>query len=95
MFYVVPDPEEIIDEEVLERSEAVGCEEDQRLRTEFRSLIESLDDWPDVRKTVLNALDAMDESSEDATGDVVEWMNVRDVMGRRIRKALEPVLAAD
>ncbi len=94
MFYVVPDPDEVIDEYVLARSEAVGFEEGQRLKAEFRSLIESLDDWPIVREIVLNALNDMDASSDEATGDDVEWMNVRDVMGRRIRKVLEPVLSA-
>ena len=95
MFHVVPDPDEVIDEDVLARSEAVGLEESQRLKAEFRSFIESLDDWPNVRQTVLDALSEMDASSNDAPGNVVEWMNVRDVMGRRIRKALAQVLSAD
>jgi hypothetical protein len=34
----------------------------------------------------------MDVSGDEARGDDVEWMNVRDVMGRRIRKALAEVL---
>lgn len=95
MFYVVPDPDEVIDDDVLARSEAVSFEEGQRLKAEFRSLIESLDDLPDVRYTVLDALNDMDASSGEATGDAVEWMNVRDVMGRRIRKALAPLLSSD
>jgi hypothetical protein len=95
MFYVVPNPDEVVDEDVLARSEAVSFEEGHRLKAEFRSLIESLDDWPNEKKTVLNALNDMDASSDEATGDDVEWMNVRDVMGRRIRKALARVLSAD
>jgi hypothetical protein len=88
MFYVVPDPGETITDEVLERSEAVGYEEAERMKTEFRQLIESLDDFADVRPIILESLDNMDASCEDVTGDDTEWMNVRDVMGRRIRKAL-------
>ena len=92
MFYAVPDPDEVIDEDVLTRSEAVGYEEGERLNAEFRALIESLDDWPDVRTTVLAALDDMDASSKDRPADGVEWMNVRDVLGRRIRTALAQIL---
>ncbi len=96
MFHVVPDPEEVIEEvitdEVLARSESVDYEEGQQLRAEFRSIIESLDEYPSMRGTVLAALDDMDASSNDARGDTVEWMNVRDVMGRRIRQALAEVL---
>ena len=92
MFHVVPDPDEVIDEDVLARSEAVGYEEGERLKSEFRLIIESLDDWPDVRTTVLAALDDMGESSDDPTGDVAECMNVCDVLGRRIRTALERIL---
>ena len=57
MFYVVPDPDEVITDEVLERSEAVDYEEGNRLKAEFRSIIESLDEYPDVRQTILAALD--------------------------------------
>ena len=93
MFFVVPDPDEIIDDDVLERSESVDYEESQRMKSEFRLLIETLDDWPDIRRTVLTALDDMDDSSHEATGNDVEWMNVRDVMGRRIHRVLAPLIA--
>ena len=92
VFYVVPDPDEDITDDVLAESESVGHEEGQQLEAEFRSIIESLDDHPSVRTTVLAALDDMEGSSDEVRGDDVEWMNVRDVMGRRIRKALAEVL---
>jgi hypothetical protein len=92
MFYVVPDPDEDITDEVLERSEAVGYEESQVLKAEFRSLIESLDSHPTVRQTVLSSLDDMDANNKEARGDDVEWKNVCDVMGRRIRRALAKLL---
>ena len=91
MFYVVPDPDEVITDDVLSRSEAVDYEEGEILKKEFRSLIESLD-FPDVRDKVLAALDDMEASSNEAHGDDTEWMNVRDVHGRRIRRALAPIL---
>lgn len=92
MFYVVPDPDEEITDEVLERSEAVDYDEGQALKAEFRAIIESLDSYPDVRSTVLEALDDMDASSKEARGDDVEWRNVCDVMGRRIRRVLADLL---
>lgn len=92
MFHVVPDPDEEITEDVLARSEAVDYEEGQQLMAEFRALIDSLDDYPEVQSTVLAALDDMDASSNEVTEDSVEWTNVRDVMGRRIRKALAQLL---
>ena len=92
MFHVVPDPDEEITEDVLARSEAVDYEEGQELKAEFRAIIASLDEYPDVRSTILAALDDMDASSNEATEDAVEWTNVRDVMGRRIRKALAQLL---
>jgi hypothetical protein len=92
LFYVVPDPDEVVTDEVLARSGAVDYREEVRLRTEFRALIEELDDWPDVRRVVLDALDAMDDASRDSSSDGVEWENVHDVMGRRVRKALTHVL---
>jgi hypothetical protein len=95
MFYVVPDPDEVIDDDVLARTEEVDYEEGERLKTEFLSLIESLEDWPEERSVVLNALCEMEASSRDAPGNVVEWENVRDVMGRRIRTALARVLSED
>ncbi len=95
MFYVVPDPDEVITEEVLARSEAVGYEEGEKLKREFRNLIKSLDDHPEVRSKVLKALGEMEASDKEAHGDDVEWMNVRDVHGRRIRRALAPVLAPE
>ena len=64
MFHVVPDPDEIITDEILAQSEQVNYQDAQQMKAEFRSIIESLDDW----------------------------MNVRDVMRRRIRNALAPVL---
>ena len=73
MFHVVPDPDEVIDDDVLARCEAVGFEEGQRLKAEFRSLVESLDDWPDVRQTVLDSLNDMDDVSNDVPVDAVEW----------------------
>ena len=95
MFHVVPAPDEVIDDDVLARSESVDYEEGQRLKAEFRTLIQSLDDWPDARQTILDALDDMEASNHDTPASVVEWMNVRDVMGRRIRKSLARVLAVD
>ena len=95
MFYVVPDPDEVITDEVLARSEAVGHEEGERLKREFRNLIKSLGDYPEVRSKVLKALGEMEASDNEAHGDDVEWMNVRDVHGRRIRRALAPVLAPE
>ena len=92
MFHVVPDPDEEITGEVLAKSESVDHDEGQQLEAEFRSIIKSLDDYPSVRRTVLAALDNMDVSGDEARGDDVEWMNVRDVMGRRIREALAEVL---
>jgi len=95
MFYVVPDPDEVIDDDVLARTEEVDYEEGELLKKEFRSVIESLDEWPEERFVVLNALCEMEASSRDTPGDVVEWENVRDVMGRRIRTALARVLSND
>ena len=92
MFYVVPDPDEVIDDDVLDRTEEVDWEEAQQLKAEFRSIIESLDDHPDVRQVVLSALDDMDASSQESLGNDKEWVNVCDVMGRRIRRALAPLL---
>jgi len=95
MFYVVPDPDEVIDDDVLARSEAVGYEEGLQLNKEFRALMEFLNDWPDAKSIILHSLDEMEASGREATGDDVEWRNVRDVMGRRIRRALVDVLSAD
>jgi hypothetical protein len=92
MFYVVPDPDEKITEEVLERSEAVDYKEANRLKVEFRSIIESLDDHPTTRQTILAALDDLEASTNEARGDDVEWQNVCDVMGRRIRRTLDEIL---
>jgi hypothetical protein len=92
MFYVVPDPDEEITDDILEKSEAVGYEEGQRLKSEFRSLIESLDGHPEARQTVLASLDDIDSSGDEVRGDDIEWRNVCDVLGRRIRRALEPIL---
>lgn len=92
MFYVIPDPNESIDDDVLAQSEEVGWEEAQQMKAEFRSVIASMDDHPDVRRVVLAALDDMDASSREALGNDREWMNVCDVMGRRIRRAIAPLL---
>ncbi len=92
MFHVVPDPDEDITGVVLAKSESVDHDEGQQLEAEFRSIIKSLDDYPAMRRTVLAALDDMEATNNEARGDDVEWMNVRDVMGRRIRKALAEVL---
>lgn len=91
MFYVVPDPDEEITDEVLERSEAVDYEEGNWLKAEFRSIIEALDEHPDVRRTVLSALDDLEASTNESTDDL-EWRNVCDVMGRRMRRALDEIL---
>ena len=88
----MPDPDEIITDDVLERSEEFDNEEEERMKAEFRHLIESLEDLQDVRKVVLAALDDMDVSGKDVPGDLVEWTNVRDATGRRIRKTLARVL---
>lgn len=92
LFFVVPDPDEEIDDEVLARTEAIDWEEGERLKAEFRSMIESLDDHEEVRRQVLESLDAMKASGDEARGDDVEWLNVCDVHGRRIRKALNEIL---
>jgi len=92
MFYVVPDPDEEITDDVLEKSEAVDYEEGERLKAEFRSLIESLHDHPEVRQTVLTSLDDIESSGDEVRGDDIEWRNVCDVSGRRIRRTLEPIL---
>ena len=88
LFHIVPDPEEAIEEvitdEVLAKSESVDYEEGQQLKAEFRSIIESLDEYPEVRRTVLAALDDMDANSNQTGGDN-EWLTVQSVMGRRIR----------
>ena len=88
IFHVIPDPDEVLTDEVWERSWAVGYEEGQRMKAEFRQLIESLDDFAGVRRIIFVALDDIDASHNDATSDDVELMNVWDVLGRRIRKAL-------
>ena len=92
MFHVVPDADEDITDDVLARSEAVDYEEGERLKSEFRSLIEALNEHPEARQTVLDALDEINASANESVGDAVEWKNVCDVMGRRIRRALEPLL---
>ena len=94
MFYVVPDPGEEITDDVLARSESVDYNEGERLKAEFRSLIEGMTDQPEVRQTVLAALDDMKASSNEVPvhGNDTEWLNVQDVMGRRIRKALARLL---
>ena len=92
MFHVVPDPDEDITDDVLARSEAVDYEEGKQLKSEFRSLIEALNEHPEARQTVLDAFDEINASADDSVGDAVEWKNVSDVMGRRIRRALEPLL---
>ena len=92
MFHVVPDPDENITDEVLARSEEVNYQDAEQMKAEFRSIIESLDDRQDVRQIVLEALDDMEASSNGSPSDTVEWMNVRDVLGRRIRTALARVL---
>ena len=94
MFHVVPDPDEVITGDVLSRCEAVDYEEGEILKKEFRSLIESLD-FPDIRDKVLASLDEMEASSNEFHGDDTEWMNVRDVHGRRIRRALAPILTPE
>ena len=94
MFHVVPDPDEVITDDVLSQCEAVDYEEGKILDKEFRSLIEALD-HTDTRDKVLTSLDEMEASSKEAHEDDVEWMNVRDVHGRRIRRALAPILAPD
>jgi len=92
MFFVVPDPDEQITDEVLARSESINYEEGEQLKDEFRTLIESLDQFPDVREKVLAALDDMEASSQEAPCDDVEWMNCRDVQGRRVRRSLATVI---
>ena len=94
MFYVVPDPGEEITDDVLACSESVDYNEGERLKAEFRSLIEAMTDQPEVRQTVLAALDDMKASSNEVPvhGNDTEWLNVQDVMGRRIRKALARLL---
>jgi hypothetical protein len=43
----------------------------QLLNAEFRSLIESLDNHPTVRQTVLSSLDDMDANSKEAGGTIL------------------------
>ena len=92
MFHVVSDPDEVITDDVLARSEAVDFEAGQKLSAEFRSIFESMDEYPGVRKAVLAALDKMAAADNQVRSDDLEWINVRDVMGRRIRKALAAIL---
>ena len=92
MFHVVPDPDEDVTDDVIEKDRRVDYEESLVLIAEFRSIIEALDDHPDIRRVVLDALDNIEESTNEEPGDLVEWMNVTEVMGRRIRRALGPIL---
>ena len=92
LFFVVPDPDEDIDDGVLARTEAIDWEEGEQLKAEFRSMIEGLSDYEEVRCQVLESLDAIKASGNEARGDDVEWLNVCDVHGRRIRKALGEIL---
>jgi hypothetical protein len=92
MFYTVPDPDEKITDEVLAKTEAVGYEEGQKLKAEFRMIVESLGAYPEIRTIVLEALDGIKAAGEDATGNDTEWMNTCDVLGRRIRLAIKPLL---
>ena len=92
MFHVVPDPDEDITDDVLARSEAVDYEEGKQLKSEFRALVEALNEHPEARQTVLDALDEIYASASESRDDAVEWKNVCDVMGRRIRRTLEPLL---
>ena len=80
--------------QMIEDAKNEAREEGERLKAEFRCLIESLAEAPDVRTRILERLDDMEASLNEATGNAVEWENVRDAMGRRIRRALEPLLSA-
>jgi len=90
LFYLVPNPDEEVTDELIERSASVSYEEGERLKAEFRSLIESLDDHPKTRRTVLAALDDMESNSEH-TEDDKDWLTIHSVMGRRIHRALAQV----
>ena len=92
MYHVVPDPDGDITDDVLAKLESVDREELEKLKAEFRSILESLDEYPSVRRTVLAALEFLEASSHAAMGSGIEWMDLRDIMGRRIRKAMAEVL---
>lgn len=94
MFHVVPDPDEERTDEVLAASEGVTFEEGETMKAEFRSLISSLDEYPEVRAAVLEGLDDIAGAAEDsgAMRSDVEWVNTCDVVGRRIWKAMRPLL---
>lgn len=92
MFHVVPDPDEDATDEVMDESGKVDYDESLVLIAEFRSIIESLDGHPDVRHIVLHALDDIEASTIDEPLNLVEWMNTTEVLGRRIKRALGPLL---
>ena len=92
LFHVVPDPDEEITDEVLERTEAVDYEDGKKLEAEFRAIFEEMDEYPGVCKAVLESLDHIEVAANEVRGDDTEYMNVCEVMGRRIHKALGTIL---
>ena len=92
MFYVVPDPDEEITDDVLAHSESVDYNEGEKLKAEFRSIFETMDEYPGVCKTVLECLDNIKAAANEVRGDDTKFLNACDVMGRRIRKALDTIL---
>ena len=79
---------------MLEESELVSFDDAQVMKLEFRSINEGLSQYPDIQQAVLDGLDDIEGAAKEsgATGSDVEWVNTCDVVGRRIRKAMQPPL---
>lgn len=95
MFHIVPNPDEELTDEVLAASEAVTFDEVEVMKVEFRSLVASLDEYPEIRDAVLEGLDDIAGAAADS-GQMrsnVEWANTCDVVGRRIWKVMQPLLS--
>lgn len=95
MFHTVSDPDEVITDEVLAKTESVNYDESVAMKKEFRAFIEGLNDHPNIRMIVLEGLDDLIAVGNQPGGghSSVEWMNTHEVIGRRIRKAMAPLLA--
>lgn len=75
MFYVVPDPDEDVTDEVMEKTGKIDYDKSIVLKAEFRTIIESLDARPRVRRVVLEALDDIYDLENETPIIVVEWVN--------------------
>ena len=94
MLHVVPNPDESLTDAVLAASESFSYEEGEAMKAEFRALVMRLDDYPEARSIVLAGLDDIAGAAEDsgAMKSDTEWLNTCDVVGRRIWKAMRPLL---